>query len=134
MPFTVERPEFTIEYRVVETLPVAQATTQGALAGLWNGVHATAQRWMKVVRFLTTAIPLTLSTIVKVRLMNSDKKTTIIGWVKGLLLGAGSIFFPELPGLSDAVGSLLQLVLAALSILEIVQGWLTNKPSATPEG
>ena len=80
------------------------------------------------------AVPLTLSTIFRIRVMNNDKKTTIIGWVKGLLLGAGSIFFPELPGLSDAVGSLIQLVLAALGIVEIVQGWLTNKTDLTPEG
>lgn len=66
--------------------------------------------------------------------MNNDKKTTIVGWIKGLLLGAGSIFFPELPGLSEAVGSLGQLIIAALAIIEVIQGWLTNKPSITPEG
>lgn len=123
------------EYRYAEELPLLSNVVQrGRATSPWQTVSKTVGGWYKVVRMGLIAVPLTLSTIFRIRVMNNDKKTTIIGWVKGLLLGAGSIFFPELPGLSDAVGSLIQLILAALGIVEIVQGWLTNKADLTPEG
>ena len=117
----IERPKQDLERltREVEALQVAANNTTSIseqIALLW-----------KATRLAVRLAPLTFSTLIKVRVMNNDKKTTLVGWLKGLLAGAAAIFLPDLANAGDAVTLVGQLIIAGWGLFEIVQGWLTNR-------
>lgn len=125
LPFTVERPNVWVHQdRYREAERILQPLVQTVDIPFWERVKGA---W-KGVRFGTYLISSSLLTIFKVKVLNNDKKTTIIGWVEGILKAAVAIFLPDLVGADNAVVLAIQLITAGSALFSIIQGWLSNKP------
>jgi hypothetical protein len=59
--------------------------------------------------------------------MDNDKKTTILGVLKAILVGVASIFFANQPNTDAVVQTIIGAVGAIWAVVEVVNGILTNK-------
>lgn len=121
LPFQVERNAFNYMYE--EEMPI-RVPTEPVERSFFDKAWDTIRLGWLALR----VAPSTISTLFKVKVLNNDKKTTIVGWIKGILATAAAIFLPELTGAGEATNLIAQVILGAWGLFEIVSGWLTNKP------
>lgn len=93
-------------------------------------------RWLDV-RFLVGITPPTVSLFWSLKVMNNDKKTTILGWVKGILRIAATVFFAEHVqewgiNVDEVVLTVVTAIGAVWGVVDIVMGIITNKADKEP--
>lgn len=128
LPFRVERKAFNYVYE--EEVPLKFPLPEPEESWWQKTKRALGNAW-DVTRFTIKVAPITLSTFFKVKVLNNDKKTTILGWLKGILLGAVTVFLPDLVNAESAVTLLMQVIAGGYGLAEIIGMWLTNKPEKT---
>lgn len=61
--------------------------------------------------------------------MNSDTKTTVLGWVKAIAKIVGTFVAAETIGADGFAEMVLMLVASAWGLIDIIMGYFTNKTS-----
>jgi hypothetical protein len=111
----------------LEERPIEFSLWERITLGIDAGIDKIKQGW-QITRFIAMALPLTVK--LKVGLdMNNDKKTTVLGWLKGIVGALATVFLAD--KVADPSGFSQMIVVAVGSVwavVEVVQGIFTNKP------
>lgn len=125
----IPRPKADVP-KLAEKLP-----TDGLYSSFAKNWYEKALDWVadKITwtRFFASITWQTTTFYVRLKMTN-DKKATILGWVKGILSTALTVFVGDkliAHGGAEGVAGVVAVVIGGVwSLVEVVQGFFTNKP------